>query len=564
MMMISKYIYTTFRYSNNNINTLSSLLSSSYIINSYKRSNRYYSSVIESKDIVVNEIQDSLEKNSNSNSNVDKIYSRDELKQILNENSRRQNIGKLEDWYNVGADLSKLQIPNDVWKQFRGSLYSLLSFVEPDFKWEPWKFNTLTTTTSESESNNKSISNPRGFWKDQSHQLLYMKWLAEQLSFDDREYERWYTVGKSHFIKYRGRGLLSVYGDSVYLLLSSLYPEFEWLPWKFDNTPKRFWSDRDNQIRYIKWLARKLEIKQLKDWYRITKLDFQENYGSSLLSLFGGSPARVVMTLIDPKDHHDNLKTGMVEKQQHVENKWQIWRFTCLPRAAKLDIEVLREFIQFAESHYAIESQADWYRLSWSQIRDIGGFSLVKKNGGFCQSLAKIYPEKQWNPLLFNMPGKKSSQRLLKIYLDRLLHPDYKVVEDYRDVDLLRYRSTNTGFQLDFYCSELKLAFEYQGKQHFLDTPLFGDAKIYRDRDTEKRVICRELGIKIIDIPYWWDNQVESLIGTIQENNGHQWISKYLESIKTKEDNNVVDQLHFSPIPKTYQKQRTNKKVHLL
>ncbi|GAM17741.1 hypothetical protein SAMD00019534_009160 [Acytostelium subglobosum LB1] len=368
--------------------------------------------------------------------------------------------------------------------------------------------------------------------------------MSKQLGFEATDYEQWYQVTKADFIRLRGRGLLQLHNDSVHQLLQKQYPSYDWLPFKFVNTPKNYWRDIENQKKYMVWLQTRLGIKEARDWYRINKLDFIDNYGNSLLLLHGGSPAQVVMALIDNAQG------------------WQVWRFANLPRAAHKDPEVLRQFLEFAARHYEIKDQPDWYRLSWSQIRDIGGFSLVKRNGGFCQSLAQVYPEQKWNPRQFNTPGKKSSQRLLKLYLTRLFG-DHEVIEEYRDLARLRYtNSTNFGFQLDFYIPSLNVAFEYQGKQHFQDTRLYGDAKIYRDRDAEKRVICNQLSIKLIDIPYWWDNQIDSLIGTIIEHGGRTWLDSYITKHSTI--NGWTTNQHFQRIPIEYQKQRTNKKVHSL
>ena len=38
-----------------------------------------------------------------------------------------------------------------------------------------------------------------------------------------------------------------------------------------------------------------------------------------------------------------------------------------------------------------------------------------------------------------------------------------------------------------------------------------------RKRDQEKRESCLESDITLIEIPYWWDNQLESLVATINQ-----------------------------------------------
>jgi hypothetical protein len=63
------------------------------------------------------------------------------------------------------------------------------------------------------------------------------------------------------------------------------------------------------------------------------------------------------------------------------------------------------------------------------------------------------------------------------------------------------------GLELDGYCEELKIAFEYQGEQHYYYNPHFHRNGI-RDlisqnlRDKIKKNICDKTRIRLIIIPY--------------------------------------------------------------
>jgi hypothetical protein len=50
-----------------------------------------------------------------------------------------------------------------------------------------------------------------------------------------------------------------------------MYPEYEWLPWKFDMCPNNFWEDVKNQKRFLDWAGKELKIKEMSDWYKISK-----------------------------------------------------------------------------------------------------------------------------------------------------------------------------------------------------------------------------------------------------------------------------------------------------
>jgi len=71
--------------------------------------------------------------------------------------------------------------------------------------------------------------------------------------------------------------------------------------------------------------------------------------------------------------------------------------------------------------------------------------------------------------------------------------------------------------EIDIFIPELKLGFEYQGEHHFEENSRagFGSIEEQKFRDEKKIKICSEFGISIIIIPYWWNNNIESLKATI-------------------------------------------------
>lgn len=63
----------------------------------------------------------------------------------------------------------------------------------------------------------------------------------------------------------------------------------------------------------------------------------------------------------------------------------------------------------------------------------------------------------------------------------------------------------NTGheLELDCYCEDLKLAFEYQGQQHYNPVSFFGGEASHKkivERDRIKKKICEDRGIKLVVI----------------------------------------------------------------
>jgi hypothetical protein len=67
-----------------------------------------------------------------------------------------------------------------------------------------------------------------------------------------------------------GAALLQSIHNSPSLLLSAVYPDYDWLPWKFETTPRNFWESVKNKRKYLDWLGKQLGIKEFADWYKIT------------------------------------------------------------------------------------------------------------------------------------------------------------------------------------------------------------------------------------------------------------------------------------------------------
>jgi len=126
-----------------------------------------------------------------------------------------------------------------------------------------------------------------------------------------------------------------------------------------------------------------------------------------------------------------------------------------------------------------------------------------------------IYPNHPWDigRLAFRTKPTKSSQRMFALTVQEIF-PESEVHEDYIHQHL--YFKSGQNIQFDVFLEQEKLAFEYQGEQHFRDIYALGSPQWkYVERDEEKRVECKAHGITLIEIPYWWDFEKESLLATI-------------------------------------------------
>lgn len=71
-------------------------------------------------------------------------------------------------------------------------------------------------------------------------------------------------------------------------------------------------------------------------------------------------------------------------------------------------------------------------------------------------------------------------------------------LQDLGDVGDARYYGVEDMF-VDFYIRELDIAFEYQGKQHYVDNGFYGGQPA---RDRRKHEFLSDLHIKLVEVPY--------------------------------------------------------------
>ena len=126
------------------------------------------------------------------------------------------------------------------------------------------------------------------------------------------------------------------------------------------------------------------------------------------------------------------------------------------------------------------------------------------------------YPEYDWDPTLFDKKRFTSQKRLFstlnKIYNEEIFY-------NYRHPKIINPK-TNYPLELDCYIESLKIAFEFQGIQHYEKIERFFHKKdkgnrsfeASKFRDKFKKQKCNELGIKLIEVNQnTWDFTVSGL-----------------------------------------------------
>ena len=63
--------------------------------------------------------------------------------------------------------------------------------------------------------------------------------------------------------------MFRLHNRSLFTVLTSVYPEYEWLPWKFSKVPVNYWNSVENRKKYMDWAGEQLGVKELSDWYNV-------------------------------------------------------------------------------------------------------------------------------------------------------------------------------------------------------------------------------------------------------------------------------------------------------
>ena len=390
-----------------------------------------------------------------------------EIQSISNQRKRMNEIFKKlklkshEDWFNI----SKRKIMKNggglLYNYYNGDLFKLLTSVYPNLNFSPIK------TKINSKEYFKSIENQKEFM-DKLFIKLNLK------SIDD-----WICIQRKIIIQNGGRPLLKYYKDDFSLLLQSIYPHYP-LDFKLLKFKSIYFKSIEKQKEFMDYLFIQFNLNSVDDWLNINQTKINNSGGGSLLSHYKKDKIKLLSSVY-PNYPWDNIS---LQQNSFSTN--------------------IRTWIQ----KFQITQKKDWYRLPV----DIG----VKYD--LFDTLSLFYPSEKWRKEEFsNTRGKKTTQRLLFSFTQKI-YPSLLIFEDYFHPKLM-YKTIN--YELDIFIPALQLALEYQGEQHYDDMPAagFGAAglEFVQSRDKMKERLANDLSIKIIYIPYWWDQTFSSLQSSIHE-----------------------------------------------
>jgi hypothetical protein len=93
--------------------------------------------------------------------------------------------------------------------------------------------------------------------------------VGEKIGIKDGDLSLWYSIAYADAVKHGFAELLRKY-DSLYDLLRNIYPDYDWMPWRFATIPKGASDDPEVMSKALKFVEKELKMTQPEDWYRVS------------------------------------------------------------------------------------------------------------------------------------------------------------------------------------------------------------------------------------------------------------------------------------------------------
>ena len=412
----------------------------------------------------------------------------------------------LDDWLNVYRNTIISNGGRKLLKFYSNNTQKLLSSIYPNY---PWNFekNQKEKTRQKKFEYYELISNQRALmdrlfdelqleslddWSKISAMILINADLPMNLSFTTLSTP---PQGDLKLI------LKKYYSNNFNNMLTNLYPNHNWnfeqyLQELIECDAHQYFQSIKNQRIFMNHIFIKLNFKSLDDWLKISFKPSNQ------------SPKSNQSKLIDINNILQLYSNNFMQLLCSVYplHKWDFKNFKFRPHRVlfKSSIEFnIKDKLISLKQQYLIEQKKDWYRLP-TMIDQINVY----------ESLKIAYPLERWSKSKFSNRTKKVRQRLLYCMICNYFSSSL-VIESYYHPQLL-FINDMTKMELDIFIPSLNIAFEYQGEHHYDDLPAMSSYLEHQiHRDQMKAQLSNQLQIKIVSIPYWWDQSLNSMLHAI-------------------------------------------------
>ena len=358
---------------------------------------------------------------------------------------------------------------------------------------------------------------PRDYWSNKKNVKIYMDWLAKREGYTTME--DFYKIKKDTFKNNFGGGLLTSNNQSPTKILFSVYPNYNWLEWKFHCTPRGYWDDKRNQKKYMEWLKHELGYTTMEDWYKLTQETIITNYGGGLIQTM-----------------YKNCYSTLL-KSVYPNHNWLEWKFGCVPNGYWKKKNNQKKYMTWLKHELGYTTMEDWYKLTQKDLVNNCGSGLISGADGSVGShvnlVISVYTNYPWVKSKFNY---NKTERLIHEFLLNNIY-NLEITNNNLDQYLTSWcKNPDTGKCLpyDFYIELVngkKIIIECDGRQHYKEHSLYhrNDWTLEKqhDRDIFKMKKALENNVSIIRVhqeEVWndainWEKELTDAINEIKNEN---------------------------------------------
>eukprot|EP01125_Pyxidicula_operculata_P006278 TRINITY_DN2178_c3_g1_i2.p1 TRINITY_DN2178_c3_g1~~TRINITY_DN2178_c3_g1_i2.p1 ORF type:complete len:498 (+),score=111.05 TRINITY_DN2178_c3_g1_i2:408-1901(+) len=264
-----------------------------------------------------------------------------------------------------------------------------------------------------------------------------MKWFATKHGYDmpspEKDNSAWYSISVRMIYDNHGKTLLSLYNHSPYELLTGLFPDVEWIAWKFDTVPKHFWDNKYNQKKFFNWMIKELGYTRYQQLYDITTEHFKLFGGATFLKDdYQNSPFQAITTLVP-------------------EYEWNPWMFTQSAKGTWSNDDLVSHYLSHLGDVLGYSTYNDFFKIKTNDIRNHSGSSLLSQNSSSPSLLLNsVYPQYTWYPWNFHQANRgywddRCSSRYFCDYIGTMSNSKYTKYSDWYTITVRECIKLNGG-----------------------------------------------------------------------------------------------------------------------
>lgn len=226
---------------------------------------------------------------------------------------------------------------------------------------------------------------------DATETLKWLNKLAEKLNV--LKLDDWYTVTKQQLSEAGAQTFLdNNYQGSLAAALQHVYPNTEWMFWRFNSRgvlPKDYWNNPKHQRNFFEFISSQLGVKSMDEWYAVNSKDVQHKDFQHIMKLYNESLVQALNSIFP-------------------EFPWQPHKFSQLPRGFFLEIQNQRKVFDDVTNQLQLKDMNAWYDIKLQQIKDENALLIINQYyyQNLSRALMKIYSEHKWLPWRFEEPPR--------------------------------------------------------------------------------------------------------------------------------------------------------------